>query len=247
VHIAKFIRLGAWLLVGLNLLMAFGVIGFFTRMSPAIAVIIERNERSLHACAGMLTILAEAGDAPFPDGLGRRFLQTIDDAGANATESGESELVDSIRKTAPAAFSGDAEAREELIREINRLYILNVEAMAAADRRAQHLGRAGAWGVVVMAALAFVAGLVFIRNFTGRIAVPLEEIHDVVQAHGRGDLLRRCGGVGSVPRDFRTIFSGLNAILDERTCWAQEQDGAACRPPGQAAAPTEQAQGKRGK
>ncbi|MDR1726826.1 MAG: hypothetical protein LBT74_02670 [Acidobacteriota bacterium] len=235
-YIAKFIRVGAWLLVGLNLLMAFGVIGLFTRMSPAIAVIIERNERSLQASAGMLAILAEAGDAPFTDEMRGRFRQTLEDAGANTTESGEPETLARIRQTAPAALAGDAAAKKELIGEINRLYIINVKAMSDADRRAQHLGRAGAWGVVVMATLVFVAGLVFIRNFTRRIAAPLEELHDVVLAHGRGDLLRRCGGVGGegVSRDFHAIFTGLNAILDERTCWTRgRQDAADGAPPPQ--------------
>jgi len=229
-YIAKFIRIGAWLLVGLNLLMAFGVIGLFTRMAPAIAVIIERNERSLQACAGMLTILAEAGETPFTDEMRRRFLQTLDEAGGNATESGEAETVARIRAVAPAALAGDAAARSGLIEGINQLYRINVKAMAAADGRAQHLGRAGAWGVVVMAALVFTAGLIFIRNFTRRLAAPLEEIHDVIRARERGDLLRRCigNGDGSVSRDIQAIFNGLNAVLDERTCWAREQDEAAC-------------------
>jgi hypothetical protein len=226
--IVKFIRIGAWLLVGLNLLMAFGVIGLFTRMAPAIAVIIERNERSLQGCAGMLSILAEGGDAPFTDEMRGRFFKTLAETGANATESDEPETLARIRAAAPAALAGDSVARSGLIRAINQLYRINVQAMDKADLQAQHLGQAGAWGVVVMAGLAFVAGLVFIRNFTRRIAAPLEEIHDVVRTHNRGDLLRRCGGIGGdgVSRDIQEIFTGLNTILDERTCWAQEQDAA---------------------
>ena len=48
-RLAQAVRVGAWILVGLNLLMAVGAIGIFNRMAPAIAVIIERNERSINA------------------------------------------------------------------------------------------------------------------------------------------------------------------------------------------------------
>ena len=36
-RLAQSVRLGAWLLIGLNLLMALGAIGILMRMAPAIA------------------------------------------------------------------------------------------------------------------------------------------------------------------------------------------------------------------
>ena len=65
-RLAQAVRVGAWVLMGLNLLMAVGAIALFNRMAPAIAVIIERNERSIGACVDMLASLAGTGsDAAF--------------------------------------------------------------------------------------------------------------------------------------------------------------------------------------
>ena len=58
------VRAGAWLLVGLNLLLSFGAIGLLTRMTPAIAQIMERNGQSIKACEDLLTLFALAGDHP---------------------------------------------------------------------------------------------------------------------------------------------------------------------------------------
>jgi len=46
-QLGKGITLGLWLLIGLNMLMAFGSIGIFLRMAPAIELINFRNARSL--------------------------------------------------------------------------------------------------------------------------------------------------------------------------------------------------------
>ena len=60
-RLAQAVRVGAWFLVGINLLMAVGTIAIFSRMAPAIAIIIERNDRTLEACEDMLAIMAVTG------------------------------------------------------------------------------------------------------------------------------------------------------------------------------------------
>ena len=73
-RLAQAVRVGAWILVGLNLLMAVGAIGIFNRMAPAIAVIIERNERSINACVDMLAIMAATGSgSAFPNAEAEAF------------------------------------------------------------------------------------------------------------------------------------------------------------------------------
>ena len=71
------IRTGAWLLIGLNLLLAFGAIGLLTRMTPAIDQIIERNGHSIKACEDIITQFALVGDRPFNEINRERALAVI--------------------------------------------------------------------------------------------------------------------------------------------------------------------------
>ena len=59
VHVQS-IKFGAWIMISLNLLVAFCAIWMFSRMAPAIQEILSRNARSLYACEQMLGFLAHA-------------------------------------------------------------------------------------------------------------------------------------------------------------------------------------------
>ena len=77
-RLAQAIRVGSRCLVGLNLLMAVGTIAIFTRMAPAIAFIIEHNERTLKACEDMLAVMAVTGvGSPFSDDRPEFFKQPL--------------------------------------------------------------------------------------------------------------------------------------------------------------------------
>ncbi len=217
-RLAQAVRVGAWLLVGLNLLMAFGTLGIFTRMSPAIAVILERNGYSLQAGEDMLILLAHAGNAAFTASQQQRFHAALNRAKANITESEEPAVLKRIEQRAAAIFRGEEVARRETIDSIGQLGRINRGAMVKADHKAQQLGQAGAWGVVFMAVSAFLAGIIFIRNLTRRVVVPLEEIHTVMIAHRNGETMRRCTGA-DLSQDIKAVFVGINEVLDQ--CQAQ--------------------------
>nr|WP_320012672.1 hypothetical protein [uncultured Desulfobulbus sp.] len=208
------IRVGAWVLVALNILMAIGTIAIFGRMSPAIEVILDRNERSLQACEGMLTTLALTGTGK---SLSQEEQQTfhayLENAQANITENLEPEPLQRLTSNENKLFQGDRQAREASIQAIGNLAEINRAAMLAADRHAQQLGRTGGWGVTFMALSAFLVGLIFIRSLSRRVVTPLEEMHNVLQANRNGETLRRCSGV-DLPQDVATIFANLNAVLD---------------------------------
>jgi len=173
-HLAQAVRVGAWFLVGLNLLMAVGTIGIFTRMAPAIAIIIERNERSLKACEDMLAIMALTGvGTPFSPEQVNVFKTAFDRAQANVTEPQEPEILKRMEGTLPPLFQGDGAVRKDVVEAAVELGKTNRDAMAIADQRAQQLGRAGAWGVVFMALSAFLVGVIFIRSLTRRVVTPL--------------------------------------------------------------------------
>ena len=219
-RLAQAVRLGAWFLVGINLLLAVGSIAIFTRMAPAIANIIERNDHSLKACEDMLAVLARPGTAsPLTDDQAALLRAAVDKARSNITEAREPEIIAKLESALSAAISGDSSARQILVTAAVHLSAINRDAMLAADQQAQRLGRTGAWGVVFMALSSFLVGIIFIQTLTRRVVHPLEEIHAVIRANRNGDALRRCTG-SNLPLDMAMVFSGINSLLDQ--CQAQQ-------------------------
>jgi hypothetical protein len=213
-RLAQAVRVGAWLLIGINLLMAVGTIGIFTRMAPAIAVIIEHNDRSLKACEEMLAVLAVNGTGTSLSAEPARvFRSAFGRVKSNITEPEEPRILDKIEPRLEALLKGETASREAVVADVLELGRINREAMAAADRRAQQLGRAGAWGVVFMALSAFMAGVIFIRNLTRRVVLPLQEIHDVIAAQRNGETMRRCVAA-DLSQDVAVVFTGINELID---------------------------------
>jgi len=213
-RLARGLSLGAWLIVVINLLMAFGAIGIFMRMTPAIAEIISNNERSLHACEEMLTAIAltTSNNGNVVDHR-NSFKAALDRARNNVSEDEEPAIIEIISRNFIKAFNGDNRAVLLTIDAILELSKINRSAMMTADKRAQQLGRGGAWGIVFMAIFSFIIGIVFIQQMTSKLLQPLEEIKTVLMEHQSGENRRRCTGV-NLPTDIRGIFSIINRLLD---------------------------------
>ena len=213
--LANGINFGAWLIVAVNLLMAFGAIGVFNRMTPAIANILSNNERSLEACEEMLATLVLAG-CQKDKTLEERFRSVLERAKSNITESEEPEVLETIGKNYQKAFAGDKNALRITTESIIKLGVINRRAMDEADKRARQFGRGGAWGIVFMAVCSFLAGLIFIRKLNQKVLQPLDEIKNVLTANLGGETRRRCAGA-NLPGDIRAIFGNLNTVLDRST------------------------------
>ena len=212
---AHTVRMGVWVLMGFNLLMALGSIWIFMRMAPAIAVIIDRNELSLEACEEMLSSLAlMEPDASANGGLKDRFLGALELVENNITESEEPVALQAIHGEFSQAFAGASQAREGTVAAIRLLGKINRDAMIKADFCARQLGYAGAWGIVFMAATVFFAGMLFKRRLSNNLVVPMGEIEAVISAHQNGDIMRRCTGT-DVPREVQSLFDGVNELLDK--------------------------------
>ncbi|MFZ5951802.1 MAG: hypothetical protein ACOYXC_13915 [Candidatus Rifleibacteriota bacterium] len=210
--LAKGMILGAWFLVVVNLLLAFGAIGVFNRMSPAINDILSNNERSLQACEEMLSAMVFAQCGSDADQL-KNFKSAFDRAKNNITEKDEPEILEIIKNHHDQAFSGNKDAVKQTVEAILRLGNINRQAMEDADKRARQLGQGGAWGIVFMALCSFLTGVIFIRNLNKRLLAPLEELKNVLQAHLGGETRRRCTGA-NLPEDIRSIFGSMNSVLD---------------------------------
>ncbi len=214
-RLSQSVRLGASILVALNLLMAFGSIWVFMRMAPAIEIIIDQNARSLHACEEMLSSLALANRLEDDTAsLEQSFSSALDRARGNITDPDEPDVLETIKTHYAKAFSGDTGARKKTVSAIRQLSEINREAMVRADWKARQFGNAGAWGIVFMATAVFLVGMLFLRGLTRNLVKPMEEIHSVIQGIARGDTMRRCTGA-DMPQDIKKVFNGINDLLDK--------------------------------
>ena len=213
-QVSQLIRISGWTVLILNLLLAWGAIAVFVRMSPAIANILERNERSLEACEQMLWCLAKLRTAPDEaETLRTEFAQALLRAEGNITEDGEATALESIAAVEEQAFNGDDTSQLAAITAIRELSSINRNAMRSGDKRARQLGNAGAWGVVFMAIGSFAAGLLFLRAIRMQVVTPLLEIHDVLVARRNHDRFRRCTNTAN-SADVQAIYDTLNELLD---------------------------------
>ncbi|MBU1105996.1 MAG: hypothetical protein KKB51_04950 [Candidatus Riflebacteria bacterium] len=213
-RLARGFSFGAWLIVAINLLMAFGAIGIFMRMTPAIAEIISNNERSLKACEEMLTAIAlsASGNGNIAEHR-EHFKIALDRALKNVTEEEEPAVIKVISQNFEGVFSGEKRAVMFTTNAILELSRINRDAMASADKKAQQLGGGGAWGIVFMAIFSFITGILFIQQLTRKLLIPLEEIKTVLLEHQSGETRRRCAGA-NLPTDIRGIFGIINRLLD---------------------------------
>lgn len=209
---APSIQFGIRLLIFLNILMAFASIWVFMRMAPVIEEITSRNERSLESCEKMLMILAIS---PFRQSasLHLDFEKAYKDACNNITEKGEMEELRKIGNIYRDALQGNVAAREQTISSIYGLASINRSAMLSAAESAKKLGYSGAWGVVFMAVLIFIVGILFIHRFRTRLLNPLTEIQEVLSARKAGDVFRRCPNSCDAA-DIRCLYEGVNELLD---------------------------------
>ena len=219
--LAQSVRLAAWFLVGLNLVMAFGSIWIFVRMTPAIEFIIDRNVTSIQTCEEMLAALTmvnanRSERKKTADSARDAFKDALYKAQQNITEADEPIIIKAIHQSYLSAFAGDTAALNKTIDAILSLGAANRAAMVAADKKARQFGNAGAWGIVFMATVVFLVGMLFVRSLKKNLLHPLEEIHSVTATFQQGDTMRRCTGTG-VPKEIQQIYRELNEILDKNT------------------------------
>jgi hypothetical protein len=212
--ISNSIATGTWILIAINLLMAFGSIWIFNRMAPAIEVIIKQNERSLFACEQMMSALVEQNYETISNSiLIENFNTALDFASQNITEEGESTQIELIRTHYLEALKGDLPASAITLKAIKDLSQINRLAMEQADDSARRLGNSGAWGIVFMASAIFGFGLFFYRRVKRNLITPLEEIHTVLHDVGEGNKFRRCTGT-ELPNEIHEIYREVNKLLD---------------------------------
>ena len=224
--LSKSIKLGAALILFLNLSMAVGSIWVFQRMTPSIEHIIDRNGKSLKACGNMLELLVlknqptleTLSDPDLASNSENRviaaFQEQLSIAKNNITEPDEDEVLVRIENQYAPALKGDPVALGKTVWAISELRDLNWNATYQADLRAKQIGNAGAWGVCFMGIFVFMAFLVFKRRVERNLLEPFEEIASVLGEHAKGNVMRRCS-LYSRSTDVKKVYSLVNGLIDQ--------------------------------
>ena len=186
----KIISLSVWLMIIFNLLLSFVAVWNYQRMNPEIQGIYQRNIVSIDACEKMFLVLAR---------------DTVNSQEFNAAF-----------KTMFEQFcQGDTQIKAQLIEEIVKLNNFNKQAISDSARKAQKLRQSGAWGMVMMTALFFVAAIFFEQRLRRALLAPLQEISLVLEANSKGDRFRRCHLPG-ISSDMKKLFEAINSLLDRK-------------------------------
>ena len=202
-------------LVLLNLLLAFGAIGLFVRMGPAIARILEENVHSIVAAEGILADLGAAGDTPLDAAAELRVRQNLAQAQQNVTEAEERPILALLQQQLPNAIAADLPARQKTVHLLQQLIQINRDAMRHVDEEARRLGAAGAWAAVFVGFVSFLLSLLVVVRLQKRVLRPLVDLHEVLDDAQRGNQLRRCRP-SDAPREVLQVTQSVNALLDER-------------------------------
>lgn len=206
--------LGAQL--ALNLVLAFGAIGLFVRMGPAIEYILEENMHSIVAAEEVLAEMVFATTAPLGPDASARVLEALERAKRNVTDTAERPVLDALELDLPLAIAGDPEARVRAGAKLRELIHINREAMHDADAEARRLGNAGAWAAVLIGIASFLLSLFVVVRFRERLVRPLVDLQQVFDEVRQGNRLRRCRVSDDTPRELQQVAVEVNKLLDER-------------------------------
>jgi methyl-accepting chemotaxis protein len=202
-------------LVLLNLFLAFGAIGLFVRMGPAIELILQENVYSIVAAEEILAELAETGSTPLTPEARARVGQALDNAKRNVTEEDERPTLTALERALAPAMGGEPEGRRQAVASARQLLRINREAMRQVDQEARRLGGAGAWAAVFVGFLSFLLSVFVVVRLQKRFTRPLVDLHQVLEGAREGDRLRRCR-LADAPREVIQVMQAVNRLLDER-------------------------------
>jgi nitrogen fixation/metabolism regulation signal transduction histidine kinase len=217
-------RVSLAILVGFQLITAFGAIGLLSRMTPAIAEILSENEYTIEAAHQMLLVLVRQAFEPGAPEMQQQFREALERAKSNITEPGEPAVLEQLERLSTPALQGDPAALRATVESIRKLVGINRQAMRHAESEARRLGTAGAWAAVILAIAGLAASVLVSRRLAGRLLDPLGELYEVTEAARQGDKFRRCHQLGATA-ELGRLLESVNFLLDQ--CAAQDAVAAA--------------------
>lgn len=215
-NLRRELLLAVGVLVVLNLALAFGSIGLFVRMGPAIERILNENVYSIVAAEEILLELSAAGDEPLREGSTKLIEQALSKMEKNVTEPEERPALLQLRISWPSVKQGDIVARSDFAVHLRTLLTINRTAMEMGNSEAKRLGRAGAWSSVLVGFVTFLLSLIVLARLERRFVIPLLDLHQVLEGARKGERLRRCKKAIDAPREVLQLTQAVNTLLDER-------------------------------
>ena len=213
-RVSHSVKLGLWVIIVGNIVMALGSIWAFGRMTPAIEQIIDRNARSLYSGEQMLRVLATiAIDTVLNESAAYEFEKALFQAEKNITEEEEPVAIAAIYTYYKGACHANRDSLQKTVSAVVKLCEINRAAMIVADKQARQFGFAGAWAVVFMAVAMFLSGMIYLGALKKNVLIPFEEIQSVFTARKKGDTIRRCGG-RDLSRDTAQLYGMINDHFD---------------------------------
>ncbi len=207
-------RVSLAVLVGFQLITAFGAIGLLSRMTPAIADILSENEYTIEAAHEMLLVLARRSFDTDGAAMEQQFRAALERAKNNITEPGEPAVLARLEQLTTPALAGDPDALRGTVESIRSLVQINRQAMRHAESEARRMGTAGAWAAVFLAVAAMAASILVSRRLAGRLLDPLEELFEVTEAGRQGDHFRRCRK-STATAEMGRLLDSVNVLLDQ--------------------------------
>lgn len=202
-------------LVACSLLLAFGSIGLFVRMGPAIDRILQENAFSILAAEEILTELAQADDGPLKPRARSAIRDALTAAKSNVTEDSEPPVLEKLQASIPRVVEGDEQAKLQAVDLTRSLIQINWRAMRQAGDEAHRLGTAGAWAAFFVGLTSFLLSLLVVVRLQHRVVTPLVDLFVVLEEAREGDHHRRCHA-GEAPREVLQVMESVNQMLDER-------------------------------
>lgn len=200
-------------LIGFQLLIAFGSVGLLERMVPAAKQIITENVYSLEAVETMLALIG-GPEANNPKSL-VEFNEALKRAKNNVTEEAEKPLISIVETKAPQLLQGDMKVREDVVRSLVDLARINREAIYVKAKRAERLGLGGSWAVVLLSLIGIAASILVYYALLRRVVTPLTELCVTLRDWRDGNFLRRCEPVDATP-EIKNAMTIVNQLFDER-------------------------------
>jgi PAS domain-containing protein len=209
------IRLGVAVLLAVQVLTMVAAVGLLARMTPAIGVVLEENERSIRAVERMMLALTEPMPDPGEADFRRvHFERALVEAEGNITEPAERPVIERITEYYDAALGGDGRALAAVRTDLWTLGDINRQSMLRANEQAKLLGTAGAWVLVFLGLLGLVLSIAVMRRARIKLIRPIYELEAMLRACSAGDSHQRFSP-GDTSKEFHEVAAVVNALVTE--------------------------------
>lgn len=199
-------------LILLNLLLAWGAIGLFTRMEPLI-------EKSWHAEVAtftwseeLLLQIAKLNELTWTPQTAKQLHEQVSQR-IQLSSPRERELLGPLLHSLHTPPAWSPQLQQELAEQLEPWVRFQRTQSQSSLQEAHLLGQAGAWSAVGLSLLTLLLSLVLLARIKRTLILPLEELHQVLEESESGHRLRRCHPRPSFS-EMQKIQERINRLLD---------------------------------